>query len=486
MNVKIYHVAILAGLVFGLALGCHSIGFDSGEEKTSSSLAKQKVRTADGLAMKDGIKIEYGEGYGETTDEALKEAMKDVLQKVVGVYVDSDFRMSNDKIIKDEIITHSNGFIDHYEKMEEDDDPNGRGKVVAIKAWVKMRDFVDRMKKIASSERINVDGVLVDVDLENDISAEALLRKEIENIDPANLLEVRLLKSRPEIVSVDEDIVTMRYIYVVRYSNEVYSKTFLPRIKAVLNQIAIKKDANERLRFSVVKADMYPRPMQLAGTPWSTGKELDECPQPAYIWGARLPWDWTPPSEGKTVAVVELIDNGGNMMSAFVFAIISKIERVTELINNGGADLIDNGGNMMLTRWRLSDRHMSVFRDGMKSLVSKQRGLRCVFSLFDERNNVVSSDSFPVGEAGFFDKFRYRQTIVSDFMPLIPIDINTLAGSMSFESKRHIGTLATSGVTKFFVDRFIGYVDVKVDKADVKRIKSAEIKLEATNKGEVE
>lgn len=314
---KIYHIAILVGLVFGLALDCHSIGFESrasrrievprlrrvssttksnsstgdysnsgsmktpvpsrnsrrsvadsdtsslladgfGSEegmrpKVSSSLSKQKVLTADGLAMamKGAIKVEYGDGYGETTDEALKEAMKDVLQKVVGVYVVSDFRMNNDKIIKDEIITHSNGFIDHYKKMEGDDDPNGRGKVVTIKAWVKMRDFVNRMKKIVPSERINVDGVLIDADLENDISAEALLRREIENIDPANLLEVRLLESRPKIVSVDEDVVTMRYLYVVRYSDEQYHKVFLPRIKSVLNQIAIKKDVNETLEFSL-------------------------------------------------------------------------------------------------------------------------------------------------------------------------------------------------------------------------------------------
>lgn len=377
MNVKIYHVAILAGLVFGLALDCYSVGFESrasrrmeiprlqrvssttksnsstgdysnsgsvktpvpsrnsrrsvadsdtsslladgfGSEegmrpKVSSSSSKQKVLTADGLAMvmKDAVKVEYGEGCGETTDEALKEAMKDVLQKVVGVYVDSDFRMNNDKIIKDEIITHSNGFIDHYKKMEEDEDPNGRGKVVTIKAWVKMRDFGNRMKKIAPSERINVDGVLIDADLENDISAEALLRKEIENIDLANLLEVRLLESRPKIMSVDEDIVTMRYLYGVRYSDEKYHKVFLPRIKSVLNQIAIKKDVNETLEFSVVKADIYPRTISPVRDFDAKEKTLwKECPQSAYICVKRLPV-----LDGecvqKTVAVMERINRGG-------------------------------------------------------------------------------------------------------------------------------------------------------------------------------
>lgn len=87
-------------------------GFEAGDEPTAKgSLAEgnRKVLSAEGMSLKGSLKVEYGEGHGDTIDEALKEAMKDVLQKVVGVYVDSDFRMNNDQIIKDEIITHSNG-----------------------------------------------------------------------------------------------------------------------------------------------------------------------------------------------------------------------------------------------------------------------------------------------------------------------------------------------------------------------------------------
>lgn len=406
-------------------------GFDSEEgtrTKTSSSLAKRKVLSADGLAMKDAIKVEYGEGCGETTNEALKEAMKDVLQKVVGVYVDFEFRMNNDKIIKDEIITHSNGFIERYKKMEELDDPNGRGKVVTIKAWVKMRDFVNRMKKMAPAQRINVDGVLLDTQLENDVSAEALLRKEIETIDPTNLLEIRLLESfRPEVVSVEEDMVTMRYLYVVRYSSKKYYKGFLPRIRSVLDQIAIKKDANGTLAVSVGKEDMYPR--RILSNSGSYYEEPFERPQSAYyIRVTRLPLYDGVRDKKKTVAVM---------------------------------DRITKGGTAMLTRWELSDRHMNVFCDSMERFVSKQTGLKCVLSLFDVRNNVVSKGIVPfVDGDALIGEFRDKESIVPDFMPLLEC-----------------------GNFNAFVDRFIGYVDVEVNKADVKRIKSAEIKLEITNEG---
>lgn len=516
---KIYHIAILVGLVFGLALDCRSVGLesrasrrvevprlrrvsnsakcdsstgdysDSGSMKTpvpsrnsrrsvadsdtsslladgfgseegmrpkvSSSSSKQKVLTADGLAMamKDAIKVEYGEGCGETTDEALKEAMKDVLQKVVGVYVHSDFRMNNDKIIKDEIITHSNGFIDHYKKMEEDNDPNGRGRVVTIKAWVKMRDFVNRMKKMAPSERINVDGVLIDANLENDINAEALLRKEIENLDPASLYEIRLLKSSPEVVSVDEDVVTMRYLYGVRYSDEQYHKVFLPRIKSVLNQIAIKKDVNETLEFSVVKADVYPRTISLVRDNYEEERTLwKEHPQSAYICVKSLPM-WDGERAKKTVAVM---------------------------------DQINRGGVAMLTRWTLSVRHMGVFRDSMVSFASKRRGMRCVFSLLDESGNVVSKVAVPVDGGNLFVWGLGGESIIPDFLPLLP-DCDSWHQAKTPETYDKIGDHRRRGGSfAILADRFIGYVDVKVDKADVKKIKSAEIKLETTNKGEVE
>lgn len=250
MNVKLKHLIGLSIVTLICAVksaGGNSLlpeGFDSEDADSKKRSAEdQKVLSAEGLAVKDDIKIEFGEGHGETTDEALKEAMKDVLQKVVGVYVDSDFRVNNDEIIQDEIITHSNGFIDHYKKMDEEDDKNGRGKVVTIKAWVKMRDFVNRMKKIAPSQKVKVDGLLMYNELGNNLNAEALLRKEFENFDPImDLMEVKLIDSvRPSIQSSTDDSVVLRYAYIVKYSNDKYYKKFLPRISALLDQIADKK-----------------------------------------------------------------------------------------------------------------------------------------------------------------------------------------------------------------------------------------------------
>jgi len=166
--------------------------------------------------------------------------MKDVLQKVVGVYVDSDFRMNNDQIIKDEIITHSNGFIDHYKKMEESDDPNGRGKTVTIKAWVKMRDFVNRMKKIVPRQCVAMDGVLLDSELTNKLNAEALLRKELGGLNPAlDLLEVSLVDGiRPAIRDAAGDSITLRYVFQLRFSKKRYYQEFVPRLSRLLDQIA--------------------------------------------------------------------------------------------------------------------------------------------------------------------------------------------------------------------------------------------------------
>ena len=139
----------------------------------------------------------------------------------------------------------------------------------------------------------------------------------------------------------------------------------------------------------------------------------------------------------------------------------------------------------MLTRWTLSVRHMSVLRDSMVSVASKRRGMRCVFSLFDESDNVVSKVAVPVDGGNLFMWGCGGESIIPNFLPLLPgYDVSS---DGPFETVNKVDSLRREGGSfSILVDRFIGYVDVKVAKADVKKIKSAEIKLETTNKGEVE
>jgi hypothetical protein len=56
-------------------------------------------------------------GYGNSKDEALKSAFQNAVEQEVGVLVDSKTVIRNNKLIKNKILTYSNGFIKDYKKI---------------------------------------------------------------------------------------------------------------------------------------------------------------------------------------------------------------------------------------------------------------------------------------------------------------------------------------------------------------------------------
>ena len=457
MNVKLKHLIGLSIVTLICAVksaGGNSLlpeGFDSEDADSKKRSAEdQKVLSAEGLAVKDDIKIEFGEGHGETTDEALKEAMKDVLQKVVGIYVDSDFRVNNDEIIQDEIITHSNGFIDHYKKMDEEDDKNGRGKVVTIKAWVKMRDFVNRMKKIAPSQKVKVDGLLLDNDLRNKLNAEALLRKEFKGFDPIiDLMEVNLVDSiRPEVVSSQDDAVVLRYVFSIRYSMEKYYKKFLPRVNTLLDQIALTRLQTQTVPFKVAKLGLFP--------------EL--------------------PSKDRYEGIYSVFGElwKEHQLSGLVFVYDrwkKKGDGVISIVQS-----ISKGGVASVREWKLSAHHKKVYDEYRNAFRSRDDyRAQCVFSLMDSTGECLSQAAvlLPWFEISWSPRPDYEP----DFIPLVS---GRTVQRLQREYTEAIYKVVDNASDKNpYFNQYVGCVDITIDKDDVSKIKSAEIKLE-TNKKESE
>lgn len=397
-------------------------GFDAdcaASTKRSSTEGGRKVLSAEGVALKESIKVEYGDGHGETADEALKEAMKDVLQKVVGVYVDSDFRMNNDQIIKDEIITHSNGFIDHYKKMEESDDPSGRGKSVTIKAWVKMRDFVNRMKKIAPRQCVAMDGVLLDNEIDNNVNAETLLRNEFEKFDSVlDLMEIGLVSSiRPEIQSNRDGAIVLRYVFQVRYSRDKYYQ-FIRRIEPLLDQISTKK-TTRTVPFKLVQVSCYPQ---------AENKYWEEQQVQAYYL---------------------CVDS--NQVSARKL----KSEEVISAIKS-----ITRGGAATVREWKVSEHLKRVYDEIMREKYYwKGKCVQCVFSVLDENRQELSR---VVQNIERLDVITWP-----DFMPFIN-DRNYMTSESSWKCNR---ILALERISSFlcYADKYIGYIDIMINREDVKK-----------------
>ncbi len=94
-------------------------------------------------------------GVGITEDEAFKQAVVDAVRQVVGTLVSAENVISNDKLIKDEVLTLSNGFVEQVIKQEKSKTVDG--------AWnVKLRCFVRKGQVYDVLQKANVPTTKVD------------------------------------------------------------------------------------------------------------------------------------------------------------------------------------------------------------------------------------------------------------------------------------------------------------------------------------
>ncbi len=66
-----------------------------------------------------------GKGTGADKTEALKDAYRDAVERAVGLYVDAEQMMKNEELVKDQILTQSNAYIERYDVAKETTKPNG-------------------------------------------------------------------------------------------------------------------------------------------------------------------------------------------------------------------------------------------------------------------------------------------------------------------------------------------------------------------------
>ena len=60
-----------------------------------------------------------GRGVGTDKTEALKDAYRDAVERAVGLYIDAEQMMENEELVKDQILTQSNAYIEKYDVAKE-------------------------------------------------------------------------------------------------------------------------------------------------------------------------------------------------------------------------------------------------------------------------------------------------------------------------------------------------------------------------------
>ncbi len=86
---------------------------------------------------------------GPTKDEAVKNALRSAIEQAYGAFVSANTTILNDEIVKDEIVTVSNGSIKEYKELSCTPTQNG-GQYVTLQAIVSLPQLIKYSKSKGS------------------------------------------------------------------------------------------------------------------------------------------------------------------------------------------------------------------------------------------------------------------------------------------------------------------------------------------------
>lgn len=85
-------------------------------------------------------------GVGVNADGALRNAFKNAVEQAVGLIVNAETVVKNEAVIKEQILTYSDGFVEKFDRVKEGKRDDGLYEV-KIKAVVKWRQLIEKLKE---------------------------------------------------------------------------------------------------------------------------------------------------------------------------------------------------------------------------------------------------------------------------------------------------------------------------------------------------
>jgi len=90
-------------------------------------------------------------GYGNNLEEAKAAAFRSAVEEVMGTVIVSEKEVANSNVIKNQILTHSSGYIDSFEIVNTDINPNTMSYTIIMKVTVKPTMINDYKLYVAKS-----------------------------------------------------------------------------------------------------------------------------------------------------------------------------------------------------------------------------------------------------------------------------------------------------------------------------------------------
>ncbi len=218
--------------------------------------AEKERQTGDpapsGTAAQDTSDLQTVEakGVGESEDAALKDAFSNAVQSAVGTMVDAETLIKNDKVMKDQVLTYSNAFIQKFDKIGSEKRADGLYEV-RIKAQVQRKQLVEKLKAANITEKeVKTSSLYAQVVTQNkeEKDAKAILAKALQDIDyPACMLVARISAEEPKLVAKNEKSATIEWPVEIRVDEDAYFNKVLPKLKEALDGVAKEKSGSDAL-----------------------------------------------------------------------------------------------------------------------------------------------------------------------------------------------------------------------------------------------
>ena len=145
-----------------------------------------------------------GEGINE--NDAFKQAVVDAVRQVTGTLVTSETLIQEENVIKEEILSLSNGFVEKVLEQKKIKNPDGTW-AVKLKCVVRKGKVYEKLKEV-NVPTIKFDGTSLFADVisqvENEKDAAKMLEKALRNYSPMKLITAKMVGDRPEIVERNE------------------------------------------------------------------------------------------------------------------------------------------------------------------------------------------------------------------------------------------------------------------------------------------
>ena len=193
-----------------------------------------------------------GRGVGADKTEALKDAYRDAVERAVGLYVDAEQMMKNEELVKDQILTQSNAYIEKCEVAKETMKPNGLVEI-QILAEVRKTALTKKISDVMPTKtfRLN-DGLknehakMTTVEKRN-VDGAALLANVLKDFDPIELSLDYSLASSEAIVgdlsgrrgNSNSGTVRVNYLFKAEIDEKRFFEHVTGRLTDVLEQISI-------------------------------------------------------------------------------------------------------------------------------------------------------------------------------------------------------------------------------------------------------